>query len=180
MFMELRKLSLLELNRDKPEVFKSKPKVKLFFVADHIRSGHNIGALFRIADAFAFSKIYICGYPFQGNHPEVQKTALGATDTVDWEYHSDITDCLRQLKMNNIKIIGVEQTNKSKSLKHFIIEPEASYALIMGNEVKGLDESILSLVDYFVEIPQLGTKHSINVSVAAGIVAWEFFKIMAF
>lgn len=178
-FMELRKLSLLELKREKPEDFKTKPKLKLFFIADHIRSGHNIGALFRIADAFAFSKIYICGYPFEAHHPEVQKTALGATDTVQWEYFPDTFSCIQALKNLEISIIGVEQTNHSIPLEQFNVQPDAAYALVLGNEVKGLSDNILTLVNQFVEIPQIGTKHSINVSVAAGIVAWEFYKSMS-
>ncbi|MEP7195613.1 MAG: TrmH family RNA methyltransferase [Saprospiraceae bacterium] len=176
--MEIRKLSLEDLNRDLPEVFKQKSKVSLFFVADHIRSGHNIGALFRIADAFSFSKIYICGYSFELNHPEVQKTALGATETITWEYYKDTLECILALKKEGVKIIGIEQTNQSIELQNFSISPNESYALILGNEVKGISNEILSTVDYFIEIPQHGTKHSLNVSVAAGIVAWEFIKKM--
>ncbi len=165
-----------ELNRDLPENYKSKPKINLFFIADHIRSGHNIGSLFRIADAFSFSKIYICGYKIDLYHSEVRKVALGAQETVEWEFFESIYDCIVNLKLRNIKIIGVEQTNKSISLEKIEVLDDQAYALVMGNELEGLSQSILSLIDEFIEIPQYGTKHSLNVSVAAGIVAWEFVK----
>ncbi|MEO6189491.1 MAG: TrmH family RNA methyltransferase, partial [Saprospiraceae bacterium] len=126
-----------------------------------------------------FSKIYICGYNIDLNHPEVQKTALGSTDTVDWELFMDVRHCINQLKVQKVKIIGIEQTNQSIELQNFEIEAESYYALILGNEVKGISDEILPLIDAFIEIPQIGTKHSLNVSVAAGIVAWEFFKKLA-
>ncbi len=174
--MNISKLSMSQLKRDDPDDYRKKPKIGLFFVADHIRSGHNIGALFRIADAFNFQKVHVCGFSIQINQPEIQKTALGSTETVDWQYWRDVEECLIHLKNNNIKIIGIEQTNRSIELQNFNIEPRLNYALVLGNEVKGISDSILNLCDEFIEIPQVGTKHSINVSVAAGIVAWEFFK----
>ena len=174
--MELKKLSLHELNRDLPEDYKTKPKINLFFVADHIRSGHNIGSLFRIADSFSFAKIYICGYKIDLYHSEVRKVALGAQETVEWEFFDSITDCIEYLRSQNIKIIGVEQTNKSTSLDKIELSRDTAYALVMGNEINGISQAALPLIDQFIEIPQWGTKHSLNVSVAAGIVAWEFVK----
>lgn len=169
-----------ELHRDHPEDFKQKTKIKLFFVADHIRSGHNIGSLFRIADAFGMSGVLICGYKIDLQHPEVKKTALGAQNTVGWKYFKDPMECIEYLKIEKIKIIGVEQTNQSQTLDALVIDSEESYALILGNEIDGISEEILEKIDLFVEIPQYGTKHSLNVSVAAGIVAWEFMKKMKY
>ena len=176
--MDIRKLSLTELGRDTPEEYRLRPKVKLYFVADHIRSGHNIGALFRIADAFCFSGVHLCGYHFDPSNPEIQKTALGAQRTVPWQHWPNTPACLDWLKSQGVEPIGIEQTNRSIALQEMPVDKAKSYALVLGNEVRGISDEVLMLMDSFAVIPQFGTKHSINVSVVAGIAGWEFIRKM--
>lgn len=178
--MDIKKLSLLELNREQPDEFIKKPKISVFLVADHIRSGHNLGSLFRIADAFAFSKIYICGYEIDIHHTEIRKSAIGAEKTVSWEYFKNTQLCLEKLRNENVTILGLEQTNRSIPLQELIIDPKQTYALVLGNEIDGISEAALPWINQFVEIPQWGTKHSLNVSVAAGIFSWELVKKLKF
>ncbi|ADQ82191.1 RNA methyltransferase [Riemerella anatipestifer] len=173
-----KKLKLEELGRIDIETFKKTSKTPLVVVLDNIRSMHNVGALFRTADAFLIEKIVLCGITPQPPHREIHKAALGATESVDWVYQKDISEAIKELKTQGYNIIGVEQTTDSISLSDFEINPNQKYALVLGNEVEGLSDEALPLYDNFIEIPQLGTKHSLNVSVCGGIVIWSFFKAL--
>ena len=171
-----KKLKLEELGRIDVETFKQTEKIPLAVVLDNVRSMHNVGAVFRTADAFLVEKIILCGITPQPPHREIHKAALGATASVDWIYEKDISTALENLKRENFKILGIEQTTNSEIFTDFVIDKNDKYALVLGNEVDGLSDEALSLYDTFLEIPQLGTKHSLNVSVCGGIVMWEFFK----
>lgn len=171
-----KKLKLEELGRIDIETFKQTQKIPLVMVLDNVRSMHNVGAVFRTADAFIVNKIVICGITPQPPHREIHKAALGATESVDWIYEKNISEALQNLKNENYKIIGIEQTSTSEIMTDFVINKEEKYALVLGNEVDGLSDEALPMYDTFLEIPQLGTKHSLNVSVCGGIVMWEFFK----
>ena len=171
-----KKLKLEELGRIDVETFKQTEKIPLVVVLDNVRSMHNVGAVFRTADAFLVEKIILCGITPQPPHREIHKAALGATESVDWIYEKDISTALENLKRENFKILGIEQTTNSEIFTDFVIEKNNKYALVLGNEVDGLSDEGLSLYDTFLEIPQLGTKHSLNVSVCGGIVMWDFFK----
>lgn len=171
-----KKLKLEELGRIDVETFKQTEKIPLVVVLDNVRSMHNVGAVFRTADAFLVEKIILCGITPQPPHREINKAALGATESVDWIYEKDISTALENLKRENFKILGIEQTTDSEIITDFVIKKNEIYALVLGNEVDGLSDEALSLYDTFLEIPQLGTKHSLNVSVCGGIVMWEFFK----
>ncbi|OWR15701.1 RNA methyltransferase [Chryseobacterium sp. VAUSW3] len=171
-----KKLKLEELGRIDIETFKQTEKIPLVVVLDNVRSMHNVGAVFRTADAFIVEKIILCGITPQPPHREIHKAALGATESVDWIYEKNISEALQNLKNENYKIIGIEQTSTSEIMTDYAINKEEKYALVLGNEVDGLSDEALSIYDAFLEIPQLGTKHSLNVSVCGGIVMWEFFK----
>ena len=171
-----KKLKLEELGRIDVETFKKTKKIQLVVVLDNVRSMHNVGAVFRTADAFIVNKIVLCGITPQPPHREIHKAALGATESVDWIYEKNISDALQNLKNENYKIIGIEQTSTSEIMTDYTINKEEKYALVLGNEVDGLSDEALPIYDTFLEIPQLGTKHSLNVSVCGGIVMWEFFK----
>jgi tRNA G18 (ribose-2'-O)-methylase SpoU len=171
-----KKLKLEELGRIDVETFKQTEKIPLVVVLDNVRSMHNVGAVFRTADAFIVEKIVLCGITPQPPHREIHKAALGATESVDWIYDKNISAALQNLKNENYKIIGIEQTSTSEIMTDYAINREEKYALVLGNEVDGLSDEALSIYDTFLEIPQLGTKHSLNVSVCGGIVMWEFFK----
>ncbi len=171
-----KKLKLEELGRIDVETFKQTEKIPLVVVLDSVRSMHNVGAIFRTADAFLVEKIVLCGITPTPPHREIHKAALGATESVDWVFEKDISHALRNLKKENYQILGIEQTtNSSKITDYQIIKPQ-KYVLVLGNEVDGLSDEAFPLYDNFLEIPQLGTKHSLNVSVCGGIVMWEFFK----
>ncbi len=170
----MKKLNMDALGRPDKEKFAEQPKNPLVLLLDDIRSMHNVGSFFRTADAFAVEKIVLCGITAQPPHREIEKTALGATQTVLWEYANDVFSAAEILKNQGFTIIGVEQTDESILLQNFTFESEKKYALIFGNEVEGLSNEILPLLDAALEIPQEGTKHSLNVSVAAGIVIWHF------
>jgi len=171
-----KKLKLEELGRIDVETFKQTEKIPLVVVLDNVRSMHNVGAVFRTADAFIVEKIVLCGITPQPPHREIHKAALGATESVDWIYEKNISEALQNLKNENYKIIGIEQTSTSEIMTDYAINKREKYALVLGNEVDGLSDETLPLYDSFLEIPQLGTKHSLNVSVCGGIVMWEFFK----
>lgn len=171
-----KKLKLEELGRIDVETFKQTEKIPLVVVLDNVRSMHNVGAVFRTADAFIVEKIILCGITPQPPHREIHKAALGATESVDWIYEKNISEALQNLKNENYKIIGIEQTSTSEIMTDYSIDKSEKYALVLGNEVDGLSDEALPLYDTFLEIPQLGTKHSLNVSVCGGIVMWEFFK----
>jgi len=172
------KLKLEELNRLDVETFKSVEKIPLVVVLDNIRSMHNVGATFRTADAFLIKKIILCGITPQPPHREIHKAALGATESVDWSYENDINVTIHDLKAQGFEIVGIEQTTGSRMITDFTIDPAKKYAVILGNEVEGISDEALPNIDSFVEIPQLGTKHSLNVSVCGGIVMWEFAKAL--
>ena len=171
-----KKLKLEELGRINVETFKQTEKIPLVVVLDNVRSMHNVGAVFRTADAFIIERIVLCGITPQPPHREIHKAALGATESVDWIYEKNISDALQNLKNENYKILGIEQTSTSEIMTDYTINKEEKYALDLGNEVDGLSDEALPIYDTFLQIPQLGTKHSLNVSVCGGIVMWEFFK----
>ncbi len=170
----MRKLKLDELGRISVDAFKKAEKLPMIMILDNIRSLNNIGSLFRTADAFRIEKIYLTGFTATPPHKDIHKTALGATESVEWEYVERIEDLLTSLKENNIRIAAMEQTDESKMLQKFFPKPGEKWAFIFGNEVKGVSEEALPLVDLAIEIPQFGTKHSFNVAVSAGIVLWDF------
>jgi tRNA G18 (ribose-2'-O)-methylase SpoU len=174
----VQKLKLEELNRIDVETFKTVEKIPLVVVLDNIRSMHNVGATFRTADAFLIRKIVLCGITPQPPHREIHKAALGATESVDWEYESDINTVIADLKSRGFEVVGIEQTTNSKMITDFSIDKSKKYAVILGNEVEGISDEALPHIDSFIEIPQLGTKHSLNVSVCGGIVMWEFAKAL--
>jgi len=173
-----KKLKLEELGRIDVETFKNTQKIPLVIVLDSVRSMHNVGAIFRTGDAFLIEKVVLCGITPQPPHREIHKAALGATESVDWIYEQDINVAIENLKKENFNIIGIEQTSDSQMISDFQINSDEKYALILGNEVEGISDDALPNVDVFLEIPQLGTKHSLNVSVCGGIVIWEFAKTL--
>jgi len=170
----VRKLKNEELNRLSVEDFKSANKTPVVLVLDDIRSMHNVGSAFRTGDAFCIEKIYLCGITAQPPHREIQKTALGATETVEWEYCKEIVKLVEQLKTNH-SIVTVEQAEGSVSLEKFQPDPIKKQVFIFGNEVFGVKDEVVAASDFCVEIPQFGTKHSLNVSVSIGVVMWDYF-----
>lgn len=172
----MRKLSLQELGRVDIDAFKTLDKIPIVVVLDNIRSAHNVGSFFRTADAFKIEHIYLCGITAQPPHREITKTAIGATESVAWSYTKDIVDIVNDLKSRDYHIIGIEQTDSSIPLSEISTNENCMHALIFGNEVQGLSDALLPLLDQAVEIPQYGTKHSLNVSVCGGIVMWEVTK----
>lgn len=172
------KLKLEELNRIDVETFKKVEKIPLVVVLDNIRSMHNVGATFRTADAFLVQKIILCGITPQPPHREIHKAALGATESVDWSHESDTNTAIDELKDQGFEVVGIEQTTNSTMITNFKIDVAKKYAVILGNEVEGISDEALQNIDSFIEIPQLGTKHSLNVSVCGGIVMWEFAKTL--
>lgn len=175
-----KKLKLWELDRVSEEAFKAQEKFPLIVILNDIRSLTNVGTFFRTCDAFNVSKLYLCGITATPPHREIQKTALGATETIDWEHREDVDALVAELKAQHVKICSIEQTEKTTLLQHVAQLPrEDTYALVFGNEVNGVDQSVVNASDYILEIPQFGTKHSLNVSVCAGIVLWEFAKKFA-
>jgi tRNA G18 (ribose-2'-O)-methylase SpoU len=169
----MRKLKNAELNRLDVDGFKKAEKNPIIIVLDNIRSLNNIGSIFRTADAFRIEAIYLCGITAQPPHRDIHKTALGATDSVDWKHFKTTGEAILELKSKNYKIIALEQADKSILLNLFSPDPNNSYAIILGNEVHGIEQKIIDLSDYCVEIPQFGTKHSFNVTVSNGIVLWD-------
>lgn len=176
----MRKLENKELERKSVADFKEAKKTPITIILDDIRSLHNIGSVFRTADAFLIEKIHLCGITAIPPHKEIHKTALGATETVAWEYHKEVTDVIKSLKKDNLKVFAIEQVENAVFLQDFAIEKEKKYALIFGNEVYGVSEKAIALCDGSIEIPQIGTKHSLNISVSAGIVVWDLFQKMKF
>jgi tRNA G18 (ribose-2'-O)-methylase SpoU len=172
----MKKLQLEELGRITVDQFKQSEKLPVSIVLDNVRSLHNVGSAFRTADAFRFEKIYLTGITGTPPHREIEKSALGATQSVDWEYAETTDTLLRKLKQSGYSIIIVEQTTESKMLHQFEPKTGQKYCLVFGNEVNGVSEEAIALADIGLEIPQSGTKHSLNISVCLGIVTWEFFK----
>jgi len=172
----MRKLKLHELNRDSLEEFKVKDKHPFVLVLDNIRSAHNVGSIFRTCDGLNIEHIYLCGITAKPPHKEIHKTAIGATESVSWSYHDSVYETVNNLK-EDYSLIAIEQTTKSQSLDKFELpDSHNKYALILGNEVDGVSEEVLSMVDLALEVPQFGTKHSLNVSVCTGIVVWECIR----
>jgi 23S rRNA (guanosine2251-2'-O)-methyltransferase len=172
----MKKLQLDELNRKSVDEFRQTEKIPVVVILDNIRSMMNVGSVFRTADAFLIEKIWLCGITGQPPHREITKTALGATESVNWEYAPQTTELVKKLKQEGYLIAGVEQTDSSVSLTDFSPDKNKKYALVLGNEVEGISQEILPLLDVCIEIPQEGTKHSLNVSVAAGIVIFQMYK----
>lgn len=167
---------MLELHRIDCEEFKKVDKIPLVVVLDDVRSLNNIGSIFRTSDAFIVYKIYLCGITATPPHPDIHKTALGAEDSVDWKYEKSVVSAIDELKKEGYVICSIEQVNGSVSLPNFEILPDKKYAILLGNEVKGVSQEAVNKSDFCIEIPQFGTKHSLNVSISGGIVIWDFFK----
>lgn len=174
----MRKLANEELDRKNIEEFKEASKTPIIIILDDIRSLHNIGSVFRSSDAFLVEKIYLCGITAVPPNKEIHKTALGATETVTWEYAENVLDVIEKLKQDKVSVYAIEQTENSIMLNDFKTEPNRKYALIFGNEVKGVHQKAINASDGVIEIPQLGSKHSLNISVTAGIVIWDLFQKM--
>jgi len=172
----MRKLENSELERKSVSDFKTSQKTPVIIILDDIRSLHNIGSVFRTADAFLIEKIYLCGITATPPNKEIHKTALGATETVDWEHHTDVVATIEKLKLEDITVFAIEQVENAVMLDNFKIETDKKYALVFGNEVFGVAQKAIAVCDGCIEIPQLGTKHSLNISVSAGIVVWDLFK----
>lgn len=163
-----------ELGRKTPEAYKEAVKRPVVIVLDNVRSMHNVGSIFRTADAFLAEAIYLCGYTPQPPHRDIRKTALGATESVAWKYYDSLLQAALNLKAKGYKIYAVEQVDKSFSLAEFQFDTQEKYALILGNEVEGVQSDVFPYCEGCIEIPQEGTKHSLNIAVAAGIVLWKF------
>ncbi|MFB0938599.1 MAG: RNA methyltransferase [Urechidicola sp.] len=176
----MRKLKNSELNRIDVEDFKKIEKTPLIVILDNIRSLNNIGSVFRTSDAFVIEKIYLCGITATPPNKEIHKTALGSTESIDWEYVEDTLSLVKKLKDLNIKIASIEQADNAMMLQEFVVEKDQKYAVVFGNEVKGVQQEVVSASDYCIEIPQYGTKHSLNISVSVGVVLWDIFKKIQF
>ncbi|SDR66826.1 SpoU rRNA Methylase family protein [Formosa sp. Hel1_31_208] len=174
----MRKLKNSELDRLNIDEFKSVEKTPLIIVLDNIRSLNNIGSVFRTSDAFLVEKIYLCGITATPPHNDIRKTALGSTKTVDWEYAEHTLDVVNKLKSENVKVISIEQVERAIMLNDFQPKISQKYALVFGNEVKGVTQDIVNASDLVIEIPQFGTKHSLNISVSCGVVVWDLFSKM--
>ncbi len=175
----LRKLKVTEMHRLTVDEFKESRKLPLVVVLDEVRSLHNIGAVFRTSDAFLVNSIYLCGITATPPHPEMHKTALGAEYTVDWKYFKNTEDAVNELHTMGYTVFAIEQCEGSTMLDRLVLETDKRYAVVLGNEVKGVKQEVVDMCDGCIEIPQFGTKHSLNVSVTAGIILWEFAKELA-
>ena len=171
----MRKLKNEELNRKSVKDFRISKKIPLIIVLDNVRSLNNIGSVFRTADAFLIEKVYLCGITASPPHKDIHKTALGATENVLWEYVNSTADIVQKLQTEGVSVWPIEQTEDSTSLDLFQPEPNKSYAFVLGNEVRGVSQEVIDICNKALEIPQFGTKHSLNISVATGLVIWDFF-----
>tara|TARA_B100001093_G_scaffold55025_1_gene46592 strand:- start:263 stop:793 length:531 start_codon:yes stop_codon:yes gene_type:complete len=171
----MRKLKNEELNRKSVKDFRVSKKMPLIIVLDNVRSLNNIGSVFRTADAFLIERIYLCGITASPPHKDIHKTALGATENVLWEYVHSTADIVQKLQTEGVSVWPIEQTEDSTSLDIFQPEPNKSYAFVLGNEVRGVSQEVIDICNKALEIPQFGTKHSLNISVATGLVIWDFF-----
>lgn len=172
------KKTIWDLGRDSVEVFRSKPKMPLVIVLDNVRSLNNIGSIFRTSDAFLVEKIMLCGITACPPSPEIHKTALGAEDSVSWEYFEDTGSCIESLKSAGYTVCALEQVKGSVPLQEFEVESDRRYALIAGHEVHGVSQEAVDSADCYIEIPQFGTKHSLNVSVSVALGIWHFFNAL--
>ncbi|MBU2929099.1 RNA methyltransferase [Winogradskyella psychrotolerans] len=177
-YTKSRKLKNEELDRLEVSEFKTAEKSPIIIILDNIRSLNNIGSVFRTSDAFLIEKIYLCGITAQPPHNDIRKTALGSTETVDWEYAENTLDVINKLKAENVKICSIEQAENATMLNNFKPQPNEKYAFVFGNEVKGVDQNVVDTSDVVIEIPQYGTKHSLNISVSCGVVIWDVFSKM--
>lgn len=171
----MKKLKLDELNRPDIAAFKAQEKLPVVVVLDNVRSMHNVGSVFRTADGFALEKVVLCGITAQPSHREIEKTALGATQSVEWSYYPDTLSAINALRVEDYEIVAIEQAENSTMLNSFQPDPNKKYALIFGNEVDGVSDEVMAIIDECIEIPQFGTKHSFNIVISAGIVFWDFF-----
>ena len=171
----MRKLKNEELNRKSVKDFRVSKKMPLIIILDNVRSLNNIGSVFRTADAFLIERIYLCGITASPPHKDIHKTALGATENVLWEYVHSTADIVQKIQTEGVSVWPIEQTEDSTSLDIFQPEPNKSYAFVLGNEVRGVSQEVIDICNKALEIPQFGTKHSLNISVATGLVIWDFF-----
>jgi tRNA G18 (ribose-2'-O)-methylase SpoU len=174
----MRKLEITELHRITAEEFKAAKKIPLVVILDNVRSLHNVGSVFRTSDAFLVEKICLCGITSTPPQPEIHKTALGAEFSVDWQYYEKTQDAVTEYKEKGYHIFSIEQVEKSIQLPDLQLAPDGKYVVILGNEVKGVQQEVVDMSDDSIEIPQYGTKHSLNVSVTSGIIIWNFFEKM--
>ena len=172
----MRKLKNSELDRLEVSEFKEAKKSPIIIILDNIRSLNNIGSVFRTSDAFLIEKIYLCGITAQPPHNDIRKTALGSTETVEWEYAENTLDIIEKLKSENVQVCAIEQAENATMLNDFIPQPNTKYAFVLGNEVKGVTQDAVDISNVVLEIPQYGTKHSLNISVSAGVVIWDVFS----
>ncbi len=172
----MRKLTNQELNRINISEFKSTEKIPVTIILDNIRSLSNVGSVFRTSDAFIIHEIILCGITAKPPHREIQKTALGATESVDWRYFENTIDAVKELQKENVKVYAIEQVDESIMLDGFKINFDHHTAFVFGNEVKGVEDAVIEIADACIELPQFGTKHSLNISITAGIVIWEAFQ----
>jgi tRNA G18 (ribose-2'-O)-methylase SpoU len=172
----MRKLSNKELGRKTTDQYRLSEKAPFVVVLDNIRSQSNVGSVFRTSDAFLVEKILLCGITASPPNPDIRKTALGATESVSWEYFEETTEAIIKLKQEGFLIIGIEQVEQSCELQNFVPEKDKKYALVFGHEINGVAQKVIDMCDYWIEIPQFGTKHSFNIAVSAGIVLWELNK----
>ncbi|MDE6490392.1 MAG: RNA methyltransferase [Muribaculaceae bacterium] len=175
----MEKKTIWDLNRDSVDAYQSKSKLPLVLVLDNIRSLNNIGSIFRTSDAFLVERLCLCGITATPPSPEIHKTALGAENSVAWKYYADTLDALSELKAGGYTVCALEQVKGSVSLERFPVQPDGRYALVLGHEVDGVSQAVVDACDYCIEIPQHGTKHSLNVAVTGGIAIWQFFSSMA-
>jgi tRNA G18 (ribose-2'-O)-methylase SpoU len=174
----MRKLKNEELERLEVSEFKTAAKTPIIIILDNIRSLNNIGSVFRTSDAFLIEKIYLCGITAKPPHNDIRKTALGSTETVDWDYAETTIELVERLKVKSVKVISIEQAENATLLNDFKPQPNTKYAFIFGNEVKGVSQNVVDASDVVIEIPQYGTKHSLNISVSCGVVVWDVFSKM--
>ena len=174
----MRKRKLQELNRLSVEAYRRAGKFPLVLVLDNVRSGLNVGSVFRTADAFALERLLLCGITSTPPHREILKTAIGATESVSWSYRESTLAAIVELRKEGYAIWAVEQAEGSRSLSGFTPQPDMKYALVLGNEVRGVDQQVMDRVDGALEVPQFGTKHSLNIAVCAGVVCWELIRQM--
>lgn len=174
----MKKKTILELDRASQEEFKKKNKIPLIVILDNVRSLNNVGSVFRTSDAFLVKAVYLCGITATPPHPEIHKTALGAEDSVEWHYFEDTNAAVDKLREEGYIVYAIEQVENSIILSDLQLNKDCKYAVVLGNEVKGVQQSVVDKCDQSVEIPQFGTKHSLNVSVTAGLVIWDFFKML--
>ncbi|MDH5412550.1 MAG: RNA methyltransferase [Flavobacteriaceae bacterium] len=176
----MRKLKNSELDRLTNEAFKKIKKTPLIVILDNVRSLNNIGSVFRTSDAFLIEKVYLCGITARPPHKDIHKTALGATDSVDWEYAEDTLTLVNNLRKQGVTVASIEQAVNSMELQDFHPEKNKKLAVVFGNEIKGVDQEVVNVSDYCIEIPQYGTKHSLNISVSCGVVLWDLFAKLKF